>query len=380
MKKIFCAILCAACLASAFSAQEGESKMNRADVLKNAPSVSRAGKVTFTLTAPKASEVMLGGDWGGERLPMIKDEKGNWILSIQLKPQIYSYYFLVDGVKTLDPANTKFKLGRLDSASSIEVPGNPPMLWEMRNVPHGQVTSITYNSTASGDQRRVTIYTPPGYQPDQAAKLPVLYLLHGNGDIESSWVQYGRANLIADNLLAEGRMKPMIIVMPKGHAYKPGETEIDGVRPPSVFEEDLLKTIMPLVEKRFQVKTDQPNRAIMGLSMGGGQSFSIGMSHLDLFSHVGIFSSSGIVDRDSELLARLAADPTSANEKLKMLWISCGRLDPRFKSVQKLTADLTKAGIHHTYQPSDGAHDWINWREYLTETLPLLFQQSDNHN
>lgn len=380
MKKIVCTILFAACLASALSAQEDESKMNRAAVLKNAPSVSKDGKVTFTLTAPKAAEVMLGGDWGGERLPMIKDDQGNWIATLELRPQIYSYSFYVDGVKTIDPANTQLKIGRIANASSIEVPGTPPMLWEMRNVPHGDVTTITYDSKAAGDQRRVTIYTPPGYKPDQAAKLPVLYLLHGNGEIESSWVQYGRANLIADNLLAEGRMKPMIIVMPKGHAYKPGETEIDGVRPPSVFEEDLLKTIMPLVEKRFQVKTDQPNRAIMGLSMGGGQSFSIGMSHLDLFSHVGIFSSSGIVDRDSELLARLAADPTSANEKLKMLWISCGRLDPRFKSLQKLDEILTEAGIHHTYKPTDGAHDWINWREYLTETLPLLFQQSDNHN
>ena len=376
MKKIFCTILFAACLASASSAQEDESKMNRAAVLKNAPSISKDGKVTFTLTAPKASAVLLGGDWGGERLPMIKDDKGSWTATLELRPQIYSYSFYVDGVKTLDPANTQVKLGRIANASSIEVPGTPPMLWEMRDVPHGDVISITYRSTAAGDQRRFTIYTPPGYQPDQAAKLPVLYLLHGNGEIESSWVQYGRANLIADNLLAEGRMKPMIIVMPKGHAYKPGEPIVDGVRPTSVFQEDLLETIMPIVEKRFQVKTDQPNRAIMGLSMGGAQSLNIGLGNLDHFSYVGIFSAGG--SSGSNVLARLAADPASANAKLKMLWIACGRLDRGFEGVQKLNDDLTKAGVRHTYKPTDGAHDWINWREYLTETLPLLFQQSDN--
>lgn len=340
-------------------------------MLKNAPSVAKDGKVTFTLTASKAAAVTLSGDWGGGRTAMTKDDKGNWTATLELRPQIYSYTFLVDGVRTLDPANTQLKLGRVITASSIEVPGTPPMPWEMRDVPHGQITTITYRSTAAADQRRLTVYTPPGYQPDQAAKLPVLYLLHGVGELESSWVQYGRANLIADNLLADGRMQPMVIVMPNGHAYKPGESPAAGARRTSVFKEDLLETVIPLVEKTFNVKTGQPNRAIMGLSMGGGQSFSIGLGHLDLFSHVGIFSAGG---RDTEVMARLAADPASANKKLQMLWVACGRLDRGFAGVQKLNDDLTKAGIVHTFKPTDGAHDWINWREYLAETLALLFQ------
>jgi len=228
-------------------AQEAARQTKRPAETRVSPSVSKDGKVTFSLTAPKASAVMLGGDWGGGRRPMIKDDNGNWTVTLELRPQIYSYSFFVDGVKTLDPANTQVKLGRVANASSVEVPGTPPMLWEMRDVPHGQIISITYRSTAAGDQRRVTIYTPPGYQPGQAAKLPVLYLLHGNGETESGWVQYGRANLIADSLLAEGRMKPMIIVMPKGHAYKPGEATAAGARPTSVFKEDLLETIVPLV-------------------------------------------------------------------------------------------------------------------------------------
>lgn len=373
----FFSLLLAASLASPLPAQKDETPGNRAAMLKNAPSISTDGKVTFTLTAPKASAVTLSGDWGGGRTPMIKDEKGNWTATLPLSPQIYSYTFLVDGVRTLDPANTQLKLGRVVTASSVEVPGTPPMPWEMRDVPHGQITTITYRSTAVGDQRRVTVYTPPGYQPDQADKLPVLYLLHGVGELESSWVQYGRANLIADSLLADGRMKPMIIVMPKGHAYKPGETPAPGAQPgvafkASVFKEDLLETIIPLVEKSYRVKTDQPNRAIMGLSMGGAQSFSIGLGNLDRFSQVGLFSAGS--SSGPEVLAKLTADPKSANDKIKLLWIGCGQLDRGFEGVQKLTESLTKAGIRHTFKPTGGAHDWINWREYLAETLPLLFR------
>ena len=342
-----------------------------ATLCRAAPTVSPDGIVTFSLTAPAATEVSVGGDWGGGRVPMVKDAKGVWTAELSLKPQIYAYTFQVDGRRTLDPTNTQLKLGRVAVASSVEVPGSPPMPWEARNVPHGDVSSIAYDSVAAGDQRRITVWTPPGYQPDQKAKLPVLYLLHGNGEIESSWVQYGRANLIADSLLADGLMEPMIIVMPKGHTYAPGEIEVDGVRPESVFEADLLETIMPLVEKRFRVKTDQPNRAIMGLSMGGGQAYRIGLGHPELFSHVGVFSASG---RDPELLAKLAADPDSVNEKLQMLWIACGRLDRGFERVETMIADLTEAGIDHSFKATDGAHTWINWREYLVETLPLLFK------
>ena len=302
---------------------------------------------------------------------MLRDANGVWTLEKQLEPQIYTYIFTVDGVQTLDPTNAQRKLGGKATSSSIEVPGSPPMLWEMCDVPHGEITTITYRSVAAGDQRKLTVYTPPGYRWDQTEKLPVLYLLHGNGGVDSIWVQHGRANLIADNLLAAGRMQPMIIVMPNGHTYPPGQVEVDGERPPSVFKEDLLETIVPLVEQRFQVKTDQPNRAIIGLSMGGGQSFRIGLGHLERFSHVGIFSASG---RDPELMATLAADPDSVNEQLKLLWIACGRLDRGFERVEKMHENLSKAGIHHSYTPTDGGHTWLNWRSYLGETLPLLLQ------
>ena len=377
MKTILLPFLLAASLALPSRGQNAEIRENRVATTGSAPSIGADGRVTFKLHAPKASAVTVGGDWGGERTVMIKDDKGTWSATVELRPQIYSYTFSVDGVRTLDPANTQFKLGRVVAASSVEVPASPPMPWEMRDVPHGEVTTLTYNSVAAGDQRRITVYTPPGYQSDQAIRLPVLYLLHGAGEIESSWVQYGRANLIADSLLADGRMKPMIIVMPKGHAYKLGATPTPDVPVAtafraSVFKEDLLETIIPLVEKRFRVNTDQPSRAIMGLSMGGAQSFSIGLGNLDRFSHVGLFSAGG--SSSPEVLAKLTADPASANAKLKLLWIGCGRLDRGFAGVEKLNAELTKAGIRHTFRPSDGAHVWPNWRDYLVETLPQLFR------
>ncbi len=342
-----------------------------AALCRAAPTVSPDGMVTFSYVAPTATAVSVGGDWGGGRVPMVKDERGVWTVDVPLKPQIYAYTFEVDGRRTVDPTNPQLKLGRVVVASSVEVPGTPPKPWELRNVPHGDVVSISYDSPAAGDQRRITVWTPPGYHPNQEAKLPILYLLHGNGEVDSSWVQYGRANLIADSLLADGRMEPMIIVMPKGHAYARGQIEVDGVRPESVFAEDLLETIMPLVEKRFRVQTNQSSRAIMGLSMGGGQAFRIGLSHLDLFSHVGVLSASG---RDPELLAKLAADPDSANAKLQLLWIACGRLDRGFERVETMVNDLTAAGIEHTFKATAGSHNWINWREYLVETLPLLFK------
>jgi enterochelin esterase family protein len=377
MKKILTPFLLAASLASPAWGQDDEIQETRAAMRANAPSCVADGKVTFKVYAPKASAVTVGGDWGGERTAMTRDEKGVWKATVQLRPQIFSYTFSIDGVRTLDPANTQFKPGRVVAASSIEVPGTPPMPWEMRNVPHGNVTTITYFSRAAGDQRRVTVYTPPGYQPDQAPKLPVLYLLHGNGETEHSWVEYGRANLVADSLLADGRMQPMIIVMPKGHAYRPGQTPEAGQSvttafKASVFKEDLLEEIIPLVEKTFRVRNDQPNRAIMGLSMGGAQSFSIGLGNLGLFSHVGLFSAGG--GSSPEVLAKLTADPKATNEQLKLLWIGCGRLDRGFGGVEKLSAELTKAGVRHTFKPSAGGHVWPNWRDYLVETLPQLFR------
>ena len=171
MKPRLIALTLAASLASSLPAQGDETQGNRAAMLKHAPSTSTDGKVTFTLTAPKASAVILKGDWGGGRTLMTKDERGNWTATLPLSPQIYSYTFLVDGVRTLDPANTQLKLGRVVTASSVEVPGTPPMPWEMRDVPHGQIATITYRSTTAGDLRRVTVCTPPGYLAETLPKL-----------------------------------------------------------------------------------------------------------------------------------------------------------------------------------------------------------------
>jgi enterochelin esterase family protein len=328
------------------------------------------GNVTFLITAPKAGEVTVAGDFdSGKRHALTRDDKGVWSVTMRLEPRVYSYSFNVDGVTTLDPRNPRLKLGRTSNQNAFEVPGPEPMFYDLKSVPHGVLSTHTYESKAAGDIRRVVVYTPPGYDAAKSTTYPVLYLLHGSGDDEGGWSQFGFANVIADNLLAEGKMKPTIIVMPNGHAYQPGEDAAPGARPASVFKEDLLGGIIPLVERNYRVKAGAKNRAIAGLSMGGGQSFNIGLNNLDQFAYVGVFSAGG----NSETLATLLADPKAANKKLSLFWIGIGRQDPGFANADKLEESLKAGGINHVWHPTEGAHTWIVWRDYLHELLPLLF-------
>jgi enterochelin esterase-like enzyme len=335
------------------------------------PVVGSDGKVTFRLSAPKATEVTIAGEWtGGKRVPLVKDDKGTWTITQPVPPEIHWYLYYVDGVATVDPRNPELKTGR-STQNVLEVRGDHPAFYSLQSVPHGAVTYHTYASTAAGDQRRLCVYTPPGYH-EKSGKYPVLYLLHGSGDDETGWTgAVGRANLIADNLLAAGRMKPMIIVMPNGHAYKPGETATPGTRPTSVFKDDLLNTIIPLVEKSYRVETDVNSRAIAGLSMGGGQSLNIGLPNLDKFSYVGVYSAGGGNLEQNQ--PGFLADPKTANKKLKLFWIGCGRQDQGFAAAEKMDKLLTERGINHVWHPSEGGHTWTVWRHYLHETLPLLF-------
>jgi enterochelin esterase-like enzyme len=335
------------------------------------PEIQPGGKVTFRIAAPKAAEVSLGGEWdSGKKEVMTKAENGVWTSTRELKPGIYWYLFTIDGVPTVDPRNGKVKTGG-STQSLVEVPADPPAFYEQKAVPHGDVTIHTYASKATASTRRVYVYTPPGYSRDKSAAYPVLYLLHGSGDDESGWSAFGRANLIADNLLAGGRMRPMIIVMPNGHAYKPGERTAPGTRGTSVFADDLMGEIIPLVEQAYRVKTGQADRAIMGLSMGGGQSLNIGLANLDKFSHIGVYSAGG---SGGDVVSRVLADPKSANEKIRMFWIGCGRQDRTVDGAQQLVESLARAGIRHIWHPTEGAHTWTVWRDYLHETLPLLFR------
>ncbi len=345
------------------------------------PEVRPGGEVTFRLLAPKAADVTVSGEWtGGQRQKLARDEHGLWSVSVTLKPEIYWYLFNVDGVPTVDPRNPKLKTGR-STQNLVEVPGGSPMFYAEKNVPHGAVTIHTYFSQRLGVTRRVFVYAPPGYDPTRSTKYPVLYLLHGSGDDESGWTAIGRANLIADNLLAEKTMKPLLIVMPYGHtpagAQRPDEPREAGRdRNTAAFRDDLFNEVIPLVEKSYRVYADAGHRAIAGLSMGGGQSANIGLSHPDRFSAVGVFSAGAGATQGT--LTKLLADPKSLNAKFSLLWIGCGRQDQGFEASKKFSETLAQAGIKHIFHPREGGHAWPVWRHDLHETLPLLFQDKSS--
>jgi enterochelin esterase family protein len=341
------------------------------------PEVAADHHVTFRVFAPKASEVTLTGDWlGSAPAPKLtKDEQGVWSVTLgPFEPSIYIYSFTVDGVAIPDPVNPRIKLRARTSASMVEVPEDSPAFWQAHDVPHGTVEINWEKSTAiNGETRQIWIYTPPGYA-QSTRRYPVLYLLHGSNDTAAGWTMAGNANFILDNLLAQKKAAPMIVVMPFGHATPFGApTPAGGMSNDALFEEYMLKDVIPTVEARYRVSPGRQNRAIAGLSMGGGQSLRIGLGHLDLFSAVASFS--GAIPGDFETrFAALLKDPTSSNEKLKTLWIGCGRQDSLFPRSKNLSDLLTKNQIKHVFYPIEGVHNYTAWKKFLAEYAPLLFQ------
>jgi enterochelin esterase family protein len=266
------------------------------------PEVAADHRVTFRIYAPKASEVTLTGDWlGTTPAPKLtRDERGVWSLTVgPMEPSIYIYSFNVDGVAMADPVNPRMKLRARTSGSLVEVKDDAPAFWEARDVPHGTVEINWEKSKAiGGETRAIWIYTPPGYA-QTTRRYPVLYLLHGSNDTAAGWTTAGNANFVLDNLLAEKKAAPMIVVMPFGHATPFGvPVPQGGMTNDALFEEYLLKDVIPTVEARYRVSPGRENRAIAGLSMGGGQSLRIGLGNVELFS--GVASFSGAVPGDFE--------------------------------------------------------------------------------
>jgi len=341
------------------------------------PEVSPDHRVTFRISAPKASEVTLAGDWLGAAPPpkLTRDDHGIWSLTLgPLEPSIYIYSFTVDGVSIPDPVNPRIKLRARTSASLLEVKDDTPAFWEPRDVPHGAVEiNWEHAKTISGETRAIWIYTPPGYAKS-TRRYPVLYLLHGSNDTAAGWTTAGNANFVLDNLLAAGKLVPMIVVMPFGHATPFGvPVPPGGVTNDALFEDYLLKDVIPTVESHYRVAPGRDRRAIAGLSMGGGQSLRIGLGHLDLFSSVASFS--GAIPGDFETrFASILKDPNTTNQNLKTLWIGCGRQDSLFPRSSNLADLLTKYQIHHVFHPTDGVHNYTVWRKYLAEFAPLLFR------
>ena len=349
------------------------------------PEVHPDRTVTFRFRAPQATDVQLVGEIMQGKGPqvMTKDDAGIWTTTIgPVPPEIWIYNFRVHGVDVTDPSNPSVKPVPPGFAMSsfVEVPGDSPSFYDSRPVPHGDVRMVMYESKAMGVTRWVWIYTPPGYD-QSSAKYPVLYLLHGNGEAQNGWVMNGRANIILDNLIADRKALPMIVVMPQGHALQgasvgpliriQGETGMFSPR----FPKDLLEDVIPLVERSYRVIPNADNRAIAGLSMGGGQALSIGLTHPDLFHYVLGFSAAigGQISNTDETFQQLYANPAAANKAFKLVWISCGKQDFLHAASDQLAKTFTERGIRNTYRETEGAHVWSVWRNNLNEAAPLLF-------
>ncbi len=338
---------------------------------QNAPHVTTAQvgperKVTFQFYAPKATAVKVEG---GLSANLTKGDNGVWSATIgPMEPEVYAYHFVIDdSIRLLDPANPITK-GLQESL--LVVPGSTPQPWEEQNVPHGAIHIHSYASKALGVMRRLHVYTPPGYDAKGKTRYPVLYLLHGSGDDDSMWNSIGRANVIVDNLLAAKRAQPFVVVMPLGHVPQ-GADRRKG------FENDLLQDVIPLIEANYNVRTDAPHRAIAGLSMGGFQSMTVGLNHLDKFAYVGVFSA-GLRDNlaGPSDFPDLTANPKQANARLKLLTIWIGRNDFLIKNAQQFDAWLTEKGITHLYRETAGVHEWPVWRRALVDLVPRLFATS----
>ena len=375
-------------LATTAAAQEVGAR--RTGPAITSPEVATDRRVTFRLLAPEAKAVSVSGDFGADT-ELRKGEGGVWSVTVgPLDPEMYVYYFTVDGVRLVDPNNPQVKIGYVTTTTTslVTVPGNGPAFFDVQDVAHGEVRILLYKSTSNGVTRELTVYVPPGYDQARERRYPVLYLLHGFANDHHSWHRYGRANDILDNLLAKGAIVPFLVVMPLGYGGAHVNGDGTGIAPegsgtfrgdPALYERDLLEDIIPMIDRKFRTMADRTHRAIVGFSMGGGQAGRYGLGHLDTFSTVGIMSAGlggggNAAAPGADPVAALAADPAKANKQIDLLWIACGKEDAAMKGAAALHQALEKAGIEHTFLETEGAHHWRVWRRYLRDLAPLLFK------
>ncbi len=368
------------------------------------PSVQIApdGRVTFRLNAPRAQEVILEGNWpGGKGLKMTKNEAGVWTYTTDpLKAESWVYTYTIDGVTAIDPASTALVRDTTHYQSTFQVPGPDSEFIKTSRVPHGTMNEIWYPSSALKTDRRMIVYTPPGYERSNT-RYPVMYLFHGGGGDETQWVILGDTNVIMDNLIAGGKIKPMIVVMPNANWTSVAALDIGGAAapagPPAAAggapagggqnydraEQEIVNDIIPFVEKTYRTLTGRENRVIAGLSMGGGIAINVGLKRLDTFANVaefsaGIFGGVGAGTYGQFDLEKVSPgflkDPAATNKKLKVLYFSCGTEDPRMPFQTKFTDELKSKGIKLTFKGFPGEHEWRVWRYSLADVAPMLFR------
>jgi len=343
------------------------------------PDVQPDGTVTFRFLDSGAKEVKLQFEGEPKPLAMTRDGAGVWsITQGPLAPEIYGYVFLADGVGLIDPNNPNIKPNLINPQNVVEVPGATPQLWDVAEVPHGVVHHHFYKSKVVGDQRDYYVYTPPGFDPAAKVKYPVFYLLHGYSDGADGWTAVGKANIILDNLIAQKKIKPMIVVMPLGYGtpemikLKRGAWAHPEVRQENFdnFRKALITEVVPQVESEYPVSAKREDRAIAGLSMGGSESLLTGLNNIDKFAYVGAFSAGSLPEGYATSFPAL--DAKSANQ-LKTLWIACGTSDRLIDDNRKFKAWLKSENVPFTDIETPGAHTWMVWRDNLIAFTPLLF-------
>lgn len=346
------------------------------------PQVNSEGRVRTQIQAPNANYVQL--DIGGVKYDLVKDTNGVWTGESAPQDEGFHYYQLnIDGASVPDPGS-KYFYGAGRWGSGIEVPAHDREIYAMKDVPHGLVSEVNYYSDITQSWRRCFVYTPPGYETNLDKRYPVLYLQHGSFEDETGWASQGKANLILDNLIAAKKAVPMIIVMDNGYAFKPNEDQVvnNPTRPAMVFEEVMIKEIIPMIDSKFRTKNKRDSRAIAGLSMGANQTMRIIMANLDKFAYYGGFSGTANYPSAEEIdvntfLDGAFKDGKKIDEQIKVLWLGMGTKEPEVfpKSVAAFRNMLKKQGIRHIYYESEGtAHEWQTWRRSLHEYAQLLFK------
>ena len=353
------------------------------------PQVLPDKKVTFRYLAPSAKEVKLsGGQFGASNVLMKKDSIGIWSVTVgPVRPDIYPYSFTVDGVNVMDPANEDFFPNERFKASLVDVTGFSPAIHAMRDVPHGSV-SYEYYPSAQGTTGSLVVYTPPGYDKNPTKKYPVFYLISGTTDTEETFFKVGRTNLILDNLIAEGKATPMIIVMPYGNVdarvaeQKGGSKPADpmGRETPDAmtrmrgFSDDMTKNIIPYIDKNYRTIANRENRAIGGFSRGGGQTLRTAFWNMDKFAWICCYSAYLPATEMDNSYANLVSDPERTNKQLKLLWVSVGTEDFLYNDVASFLNYLNTKKINYKSLITGGGHTWMNVKTYLAETAQLLFK------
>ena len=365
------------------------------------PEVKADHTVTFRISAPAADSVQITGDflpivkmetqYGLMDVPgtakLTKDQKGIWSFTTQpLGSDLYSYTVIVDGLKTTDPNNVYIIRDVASVFNVFIVGGGKGDLYQVSKVPHGSVTRRWYDSPGNGMARRVTIYTPAGYETSKE-KYPVLYLLHGMGGDEEAWIALGRASQILDNLIAQGKAKPMIVVMTNGNVAQeaaPGESSLGYSKPSMQMEhtmdgkfEETFPDVIKFIESNYRVKAEKSSRAIAGLSMGGFHSLHISRFYPNTFDYVGLFSAAIIANDKATSKVYENFDSTleaQMKNGYKLYWIGIGKSDFLYKANAEYRAKLDKIGMKYTFVETEGGHTWTNWRVYLSQIAPLLFK------